>query len=75
MDVRTRTSAARASLTRLNCICAAMPYTPRMGETVVTQCPWCGEALEVWVERDGVGSLLQDCDVCCRPVVVPDALR
>lgn len=47
-----------------------MPYTPRMGETVVTQCPWCGEALEVWVERDGVGSLLQDCDVCCRPVVV-----
>lgn len=46
-----------------------------MGETVVTQCPWCGEALEVWVERDGVGSLLQDCDVCCRPVVVQDALR
>ena len=48
---------------------AAPCYTPRMGETVVTQCPWCGESLEVWVERDGVGSLLQDCDVCCLSLI------
>lgn len=41
-----------------------------VGETVETQCPWCGESFELWVERDNVGALLQDCDVCCRPLVV-----
>ena len=41
-----------------------------MGETVIGQCPWCGEALEVFVEPDGEGEVLQDCDVCCRPCVV-----
>ena len=38
-----------------------------MGESVETQCPWCGEPLEVWVEPDGAGTTVQDCDVCCRP--------
>ena len=38
-----------------------------MGESVVVQCPWCGEPIEVWVEPDGEGSTVQDCDVCCRP--------
>jgi hypothetical protein len=41
-----------------------------MGETVTTACPWCGEPLEVWVERDAVGTAEQDCDVCCRPCVI-----
>jgi hypothetical protein len=45
-----------------------------MGETVIGQCPWCGEALEVFVEPTesslGEGEVLQDCDVCCRPCVV-----
>ncbi len=41
-----------------------------MGETVIGQCPWCGEDLEVFVEPDGEGVVLQDCDVCCRPCVV-----
>lgn len=45
-----------------------------MGETVLGQCPWCGEAIEVFVEPDAEGSsegeVLQDCDVCCRPCVV-----
>ena len=39
----------------------------RMGESVVVQCPWCGEAIEVWVEPDSDGTTIQDCDVCCRP--------
>ena len=38
-----------------------------MGESVVVQCPWCGEAIEVWVEPDSDGTTIQDCDVCCRP--------
>jgi hypothetical protein len=38
-----------------------------MGESVEVQCPWCGEAIEVWVEPDSVGTTVQDCDVCCRP--------
>lgn len=36
----------------------------------MTQCPWCGEELEVWVEGEDEGAVLQDCDVCCRPCVL-----
>lgn len=49
-----------------------------MGETVVVQCPWCGESIEVWVEPDGDGVTVQDCDVCCRPcelAITTDARR
>jgi hypothetical protein len=38
-----------------------------MGENVPVTCPWCGENLELWVDRDTAGTLVQDCDVCCRP--------
>lgn len=38
-----------------------------MGDEVTVQCPWCAEALEVWVERDSQGTMVRDCDVCCRP--------
>ena len=30
-------------------------------------CPYCGEALEIAVESDVSGELIQDCEVCCRP--------
>lgn len=30
-------------------------------------CPWCYENLELWVDADSVGAMVQDCDVCCRP--------
>ena len=33
-------------------------------------CPWCHEALEVWVEIDDLGSRVEDCPVCCRPWLV-----
>ena len=38
-----------------------------MGETVEVTCPWCYEPLELWVDADVEGSMVQDCDVCCRP--------
>lgn len=38
-----------------------------MGEAVDVQCPWCGETVELWVEPDTTGAMVQDCDVCCRP--------
>ena len=44
-----------------------MQYSGTVGESVPVQCPWCGEVVEVWVEPDTSGSMVQDCDVCCRP--------
>jgi hypothetical protein len=33
-------------------------------------CPYCGELLVVYVEPDVRGTLVQDCEVCCRPWTV-----
>ena len=33
-------------------------------------CPYCGEAVEIFLEADLAGSLVQDCEVCCRPWLV-----
>ena len=44
-----------------------MRYARTVGESVPVQCPWCGEVVDVWVEPDTRGSMVQDCDVCCRP--------
>jgi hypothetical protein len=30
-------------------------------------CPYCGEDVDVYLERDVQGSLVQDCEVCCSP--------
>ena len=30
-------------------------------------CPYCGETIEIYVEPDIEGSLVQDCEVCCNP--------
>lgn len=30
-------------------------------------CPYCGEELEIYVEPDVSGTLVQDCEVCCNP--------
>ncbi|MEM6996893.1 MAG: CPXCG motif-containing cysteine-rich protein [Myxococcota bacterium] len=38
-----------------------------MGENVDVMCPWCGETMEIWVEPDARGTMIRDCDVCCRP--------
>jgi hypothetical protein len=30
-------------------------------------CPYCGEYVAVSLEPDVQGTLVQDCEVCCRP--------
>ena len=30
-------------------------------------CPYCGESVEIYVEPDVRGTLVQDCEVCCNP--------
>lgn len=30
-------------------------------------CPYCGEMVEIYLEPDLMGTLVQDCEVCCRP--------
>ena len=35
-------------------------------EFLVT-CPYCGEQVEIFIEPDVMGTLVQDCEVCCRP--------
>ena len=35
--------------------------------TFAVSCTYCGEAGEIYVEPDVLGTLVQDCEVCCRP--------
>ena len=30
-------------------------------------CPYCGEEMEIYLEPDIIGTLVQDCEVCCQP--------
>lgn len=39
-------------------------------EEFLVICPYCGEAVEIFLEADLAGSLIQDCEVCCRPWLV-----
>jgi hypothetical protein len=48
------------------------PYTLEMEtgeqfETSQVWCPYCGETVELVLERDVAGELVVDCEVCCRP--------
>lgn len=38
-----------------------------MNEDFTVTCPYCGEDVDVRVERDVQGGLVQDCEVCCNP--------
>jgi hypothetical protein len=38
-----------------------------MTEQFAVECPYCGEAVEIYLEPDVRGSLIQDCEVCCNP--------
>lgn len=33
-------------------------------------CPYCGEAVAIYLEPDVRGVLVQDCEVCCNPWLV-----
>jgi len=40
-------------------------------ETVQVQCPYCGEIMELQIERaEEEQELIEDCPVCCKPVTV-----
>ncbi len=36
-------------------------------EQFEVHCPYCGERVEIYLEADIEGSLVQDCEVCCNP--------
>jgi len=38
-----------------------------MDDMAQVQCPYCSEVIELYVDPETRGSLVQDCDVCCRP--------
>ena len=38
-----------------------------MNEQFFVTCPYCGEVVEITLEPDVRGSLIQDCEVCCNP--------
>lgn len=39
-------------------------------------CPYCGEAIDLWLDEDGGRSqtYVEDCSVCCRPMQVTVAV-
>ena len=38
-----------------------------MEDRFLVTCPYCGEGVEIYLEPDVEGSLVQDCAVCCNP--------
>jgi hypothetical protein len=42
-----------------------------MTETVVIQCPYCGESYETVVDPSaGSQRYIEDCAVCCKPIEI-----
>lgn len=37
------------------------------GDVIEVQCPYCFERVEITIEADTWGTLVQDCEVCCNP--------
>ena len=38
-----------------------------MNDQFIVTCPYCGETVEIYLETDVEGHLVQDCEVCCNP--------
>jgi hypothetical protein len=38
-----------------------------MDDQFLVTCPYCGEHVEIYLEPDVRGTLVQDCEVCCNP--------
>lgn len=42
-----------------------------MEEPVNVQCPWCGETFITFFDlSSGETSYIEDCQVCCRPIML-----
>jgi hypothetical protein len=37
------------------------------GDDVRVRCPYCFEWVELEIDPDTLGEMIQDCEVCCRP--------
>jgi hypothetical protein len=48
-----------------------LQWRDAMSDDLETQflviCPYCGEQVEIYIEPDVLGTLVQDCEVCCQP--------
>lgn len=44
-----------------------MHYHPLVDDSFLITCPYCGEDVEIYLEPDVSGRLVQDCEVCCNP--------
>ena len=40
---------------------------PMVDDRFLVTCPYCGETMEIYLEPDVSGALVQDCEVCCNP--------
>lgn len=41
-----------------------------MSDSFLVTCPYCGEEIELYLEPDVRGDLVQDCEVCCNPWMI-----
>jgi len=41
-----------------------------VSDSFLVTCPYCGEAIELYLEPDVEGDLVQDCEVCCNPWLI-----
>jgi hypothetical protein len=41
-----------------------------VSDSFLVTCPYCGEEIELYLEPDIQGDLVQDCEVCCNPWLV-----
>lgn len=41
-----------------------------MGDSFDVTCPYCGANIELYLESDVRGDLVQDCEVCCNPWLI-----
>lgn len=44
-----------------------MHYHPLVDDSFLITCPYCGEDVEIYLEPDVSGRLVQDCEICCNP--------
>lgn len=51
---------------KLFCGAPVLPSGP-MDDTVQVQCPYCFELVELYIDPQQRGEMVQDCDVCCHP--------
>jgi hypothetical protein len=41
-----------------------------VSDSFLITCPYCGEEIELYLEPDIQGDLVQDCEVCCNPWLI-----